>query len=500
MTAVVAGREASPGLHQHERPWPGRPALAVGWVAVATVVQLVRSPGVPTWRAVFGEDGGIFLTEALNRSGVGTLFAPYQGYLQLAPRVVGAVVGQFPLEAAAVLLAVFPALVVAGLSLYVFIASREVLRQRRSRAVLAILLVALPVGYDINASATNLHWYLDFACGWVFLARMQRRRQVAVGCLVAVTAALSDPLVGLFLPLAGFRVMQARRTPVGGSQRCRIRGLVAPGLFTLALLAQAAVVLVRQSPAPFVQIEKSELPQIYGLRVAGSFLVGAGSLPQLVRMAGPAVAIVSLLVVGAVLAVATARSKGRRRTLLVGLVAYSLLWLLVPLLLRGTATLLDVGRLALPGSRYTVNPILLLTTAMLLAAEPRTQARGRFYWPQAALAVVLLAGVVTSYRLPAQRTRGPVWSAELNAARGRCAAAGGRPMAVGRSAESPWGLPAGPRDALVPVSPTARLPGWSVIVSCAEILTKNNGQAGPALSRDAGRPSEVDTKRGRSAR
>lgn len=473
VTAAVAERAVPPDLHHgaHLRPRrrPGGPALALGWVLVATVLQLVRSPGVPTWRAVFGEDGGIFLTDALNRPGIGTLFAPYQGYLQLAPRVVAAVVARFPLDAAAVLLAALPAVVVAGLSLYVFIASRTVLRERWSRAALAVLLVALPVGYDINASATNLHWYLDFACGWVFLARTERRRDVAVGCLVAVAAALSDPLVGLFLPFAGYRAIRAWHAPVRCGGRYRMRGLVPPGAFTLALIAQAAVVLSRQSPTPFVQTEKAELPQIYGLRVAASFLLGDRSLPELVRIAGPAVGMVSLLVVGGALAMAISRSAGRRRMLLVGILAYSLLWLTVPLLLRGTATLLDVDRLALPGSRYIVNPILLLATAMLLAAETGTTTVGWRSWPQAVLVVVLLAGVVTSYRLPAQRTWGPVWSAGLSAARARCAATDGRPATVGRSAERPWGLPAGPGDVLVPVAPSGRQPGWAVVVRCTRL-------------------------------
>lgn len=462
--ASLMERAAPPGLHQRHRP--GGAAPAVGWLMFATVLQLVRSPGVPTWRAVFGEDGGIFLTDALNRPAIETLFAPYQGYLQIAPRLVAAVVARFPLDAAAVALSSLSALIVAGLSIYVFAASRAVLTEWSSRATLAILLVALPVGYDINASATNLHWYLDFACGWVFLAPVRRRRDVALGCLVATTAALSDPLVGLFLPLAGYRALQAWRA---GARCGRMRGLVAPGGFAIALMAQAAVVLVRQSPAPFVPTEKTELPQIYGLRVAGSFLVGDQSLPGLVRVAGPAVAIVSLIVVGGMLAVAIAVSIGRRRMLLSGLGAYSLLWLIVPLLLRGTATLLDVDRLPLPGSRYTANPILLLATIMLLCAERTSKVVGWRSWRQILLAVVLFAGVVTSFRLPAQRTHGPIWLVELAAARARCGAAAGQPRDAGRSAESPWGLAAGPGRVLVPVAPSGRQPEWSVLARCSKV-------------------------------
>jgi hypothetical protein len=465
-------RTAEPFPSSSFSQWP----LAVLWLIVGTAVQLVRSPGVPTYRAVFGEDGGIFLTEALAHPSIGTIFTPYQGYLQVASRVVAAAAAALPLSWAAIVLAVLPALLVASLSLYVFYASRAVFAQPWSRAALALLMVALPVGYDINASATNLHWYLDFACAWVFLGPQHRWREVVAGGLVAVLAALSDPLVALFLPLVGYRVVQAWRSgksgsPIGRRLLSVRRELAVPLLFCVALLAQAAVVVLRQAPTPFVETHPAELPELYGLRVAGSVLLGDAPLPVLVAHAGAWVAFVAVVAVGVLLLAGLTQRRHVRRLRVGGLLALSLLWLVVPLLLRGTSTLLDVDRIPLPGSRYTVNPILLLASALLLAVEKPTATRfsGRTLGPQLIVGLLLLVSVVTGFRLVAQRSNGPVWSDELAAARATCLATHGRPAEPGRSAEYPWGRAPAPDEVLVPVSPRAPAPPWSAAVPCAEI-------------------------------
>ena len=460
-------------------------AAAVGWLLLATVLQLLRSPGVPAWRAVFGEDGGIFLTDSVAHNTIGTIGTPYQGYLQVAPRLVSAAAAALPVDAAAVVLAGIPAAVVAALSLYVFHASAAVFRQRASRAALAVLIVALPVGYDINASATNLHWYLDFACCWVFLTP-RRDRMVIAECLVVGLAALSDPLVALALPLAISQLVRPRRGHMLGGAADRAaarRSRVVVGVFAIALAAQAAVVLFRQAPSPFVRLDASQLPEIYGLRVAGSLLVGDRFLPHLVQAVGSAavavvagVAVLALLLATARYGTArydSARPDSPRRARLLVLGGLSLAWLVVPLVLRGTATLLDTTAPPLPGSRYIVNPLLWLAAALLLAVES-SPARGRGRRPSAQtpaflLGLVLVVGLLSSYRLPAQRSDGPVWSDSLTAARAVCFATGDRPAQQGRSAESPWGRAAGPGDVLIPVAPNAPQPRWSVTMPCVRL-------------------------------
>jgi hypothetical protein len=471
-TERLGGRTAEPLLSSRSSRWP----LAVLWLVVGTAVQLVRSPGVPTYRAVFGEDGGIFLTEALAHPSLGTIFTPYQGYLQVASRLVAAAAAALPVRWAAMVLAILPALLVTALSLYGYSASRAVFAQRRSRVALALLIVALPVGYDINASATNLHWYLDFACAWVFLGPQRRWREVVAGGLVAVLAALSDPLVALFLPLVGYRVVQAWRSgkssdPIGRRLISVRRELAVPLLYCVALLAQAAVVVLRQAPTPFVETHPGELPELYGLRVAGSVLLGDAPLPGLVAHAGAWVAFVAVVGVGVLLLAGLTQRRHLKRLQVGGLLALSLLWLVVPLLLRGTSTLLDVDRIPLPGSRYTVNPILLLASALLLAVEkPATTRRsGRTLGPQLIVGLLLLASIVTGFRLVAQRSNGPAWSDELAAARATCLATNGRPAEPGRSAEYPWGRAPAPDEVLVPVSPRAPAPPWSAAVPCAGI-------------------------------
>jgi hypothetical protein len=466
--------------------------LAAALVLLGTGLQLIRGPGVPVWRAVFGEDGGIFLTEALASRGWSGLLTPYQGYVQLISRLVAGFTAFFPLAAAAVVLAVTSALLVSLLSLFVYVRSRALLVSTWSRAVVAIAPVLLPAGSEINASATNLHWYLDYACFWALVAPVRRRRTAVAAGLVAAVAMLSDPLAGLFLPLAVARAWPVlrtlvRRRQVGAEQvgaeppetqpAGRVIELVVPAAFGLAAVLQLLLGVARQHADSFQSARPADLPAIYGLRVAGSFLLGDRFLPRLFSDWGLPFAFGCLAVVAAGVVLASARRW--QRPLLLTAVAFSVVWLGIPLLLRGTSTLLDRGSSDLPGSRYMVVPVLLLIVALAArldgplgdpqpaaAAEPgRHRTRDARFLATLVLVVIALA----SWSIPSQREKGPVWSDTLQAAKQRCAATGNDPAEVGRSAEAPWGLPAGPGDVLVPVAPGGPHPGWSVVASCRQL-------------------------------
>lgn len=461
----------------------GRPVTGAGsvpaWVLLATVVLLVRAPGVPAWRAVFGEDGGIFLTDALASPGWGSLFTPYQGYLQLAARLLAEAVAGFPLSAAAGLLAVSSALVTSLLSVFAFAASGAVLRSRWARLAVAVAPVLVPAGWEIGASATNLHWYLDVACFWAVVAPPRTRRLLVAAVVVVVLAVLSDPLAGLFLPVAGWHAWRALGLPVPARLRAvppgaRLRTLAVPVALGLSVLLQLVLGAARQRPDHFLPSSASDLPGIYGLRVAGSLLLGDRFLPELFARLGLPLAVGLLTVVAAGLAAALAVRRHRPLVLLCAVL--SVVWLVVPLMLRGTATFLDRADPGLPGSRYMFLPVLLLAFAGIAsldalragAAETSTTSR-RAWLPQAAATAVFALVAAASWGIPSQRTAGPVWSAVLADARQRCDQGHGSPAEAGRSAEAPWGRPVGPGQVLVPVSPNRPDPLWSVVVDCARI-------------------------------
>lgn len=465
-------------------------------VLLSTGAQLSRGPGVPGWRAVFGEDGGIFLTEALASRGWSSLLTPYQGYVQLVSRLVAEVAASLPLATAAVVLAAGSALVVSLLSLFVYVRSGALLASTWSRALVAVAPVLLPAGSEINASATNLHWYLDYACFWALAAPVRRRGTAALAAVVVGVAMLSDPLAGLFLPLAVARAWPALRTlaqrrPIRigpaatghggtghGNRNHQGMGieLVVPTAFVLAAAVQLLLGVARQHANSFQSTRWADLPGIYGLRVAGSFLLGDRFLPRLFSEWGLTFAFGCLGVVAGGFALASMRRW--QRPLLLTAVALSVAWTVVPLLLRGTSTFLDRGSSDLPGSRYIVNPVLFLIVALAARLDApgqhRTRAvsgRGRRWIrdPRVAVTVGLCVVVLASWSIPSQREKGPVWAETLQVAKQRCAATGNDPAEAGRSAEAPWGLPAGPGDVLVPVAPGGPRPAWSVVAPCRRL-------------------------------
>lgn len=436
-------------------------------VLVGVPIQLLRGPGVPVWRSVFGEDGGIFLTEALASRGWGSVFTPYQGYLQVAARLVAELVAMLPLSLAAVALAGISAALVSLLSLFVWSVSGSLLHGRWARIVVAAAPLVLPAAYETTSNATDLHWYLDYACFWALLAA-PRRAGLLPAAAVAALAVTSDPLAALFLPLALWRVAAVQGW-VGrrdGRRRDRNRAgprladLVVPVAFAVGLLLQLVLGMARQHAGQFRAAHPTDLPDIYGLRVAGSFLFGDRFLARAFDALGGPFALACLVVVGAGLVVAMRQPASRPLVVLAA--GYSVLWLSTPMLLRGTDGVLPQAPGYLAGSRYMVVPVLLLVVscaAWLDRVGPRSRA---------VAGTGFLVVVALSYAMPSQRTEGPVWSQALDRAAARCAASGGEPHLAARSAVAPWGLPVGPTDVLVAVAPS-RHPQWFVVAGCRRV-------------------------------
>ena len=74
---------------------------------------------------VWAEDGAVFIHDALRRPGPLDIFAPYQGYLHVVPRMtVSLVVLLFPIDSFAVAISFLSCLVIALIALMVFHCSR----------------------------------------------------------------------------------------------------------------------------------------------------------------------------------------------------------------------------------------------------------------------------------------------------------------------------------------------------------------------------------------
>ncbi|MDQ1674241.1 MAG: hypothetical protein QOC98_2803 [Frankiaceae bacterium] len=441
--------------------------IALVIVVGGTALQLLRIPRVPAWRSLQAEDGGIFLTEALNRPLLSTIGRAYEGYLHVVPRLIAAFASLFPLSSAAVVINTGSSVVVALLALYVYDAGRNVLPSRWGRLVLCGLFLALPAtGFEANASINNLHWYLDYACFWVFVARPPTRTRVALGVVVAMGTALSDPLAALLLPLALFRVQQAVRRRDG----VRRDAIVAPVVFVVGLALQVVYGVSQKPPRSFVEVDWRDLPGTYGLRVAGSLFVGDAHLLSPFVRYGEVFAL-GLLAVAVVAAVAAWLASPGRRVIVGVTFAYSVIFLVVPLLIRGTSIYLDRSVPTLDGSRYMIVPSVLLGAGLLIAAFRVPRGAGGWLFARVLLTALLVVVVAGSYRITSSRSGGPDWPDNLRAAQQRCLDRGGDPPGSVGSARSAFATPVGPGQVAIPTAPGQRdFSVWNVVVDCKRVL------------------------------
>jgi hypothetical protein len=200
-------------------------------LAGAAILHLARQRGVPPWNSLWAEDGSVFLSGAL-RDFPGTFLAENGGYIHVVPRVIAGIAAALPVEAAAAVMAAGASVIVALISGFVYFASAEVLRSRAARLALAASVLFLPVpGSDLLANATNLHFYLLFACFWALFWQAESSAALGSRSAVALAASLSDPLSALLLPLAVVAPL-ARRS---------VRALAVSGVFVAGLAVQLLI-------------------------------------------------------------------------------------------------------------------------------------------------------------------------------------------------------------------------------------------------------------------
>lgn len=450
--------------------------LGALWVLATGVLQLTRASGAPPWDTLWQEDGGIFLTDALRDPLRATLVRPYNGYLHLVPRVLAAAAVHLPLADAALLFAVTSAVLVSLLSLWVLAASRALIPALWPRVLLALLVCLAPAtAYETTANINNLHWYLLAGLAFApFAART--RTATAVGLLVTVAAALSDPLALLLAPLLAVPVWRARRN---GWPALR-RALLAPVVLAACLAIQLLFGVRRESAGRYGATVWRDVPEILGRRFASSLLIGDRPVLPLYSRFGSGFSWTCLaLVVGLVLG-ALVVAPAARPVLLTGS-GLALLFAVLTLGLRGTPDFEPPSRATLNGSRYVLLPVLGLATGLLAAAgrlAPRLLAGGgRVRAVPAAVIALVLTVVAANLGTFNVRQPGPSWGVALTDARARCTATRGNPRDGGTSARGNVSTtPARRGDVTAPIAPALPVPldqaAFGVVISCRELLRR----------------------------
>lgn len=387
--------------------------LAVGSVVLATAIQAARQPQLQVLDSLWAEDGATFLTDAINRPSLPSFLTPYVGYLHVAPRLIAEIASVLPLRFAPSAMSLGATLVVSGLALYVFFASREVLPPPWARGVLSMVMVLpLSMGHETSNNSANLHWYLTFTCFWALLARPLSLAGVAVSSAIVMSAALSSPLTALFAPMALLHLWKGDDT----GQRVVIFA------FFVGLAVQLLGVFLGPTEVRFSDSRVLDLASLFGVSVAGSFLVGERLLDDFSGLFGWGFPVVALTLVTGLCVLGAFHSDGKRRSLIVSTFVYSLILYCVPVFIRGTRLLTSSGDVrSIGASRYSVLPVFFLATMALIIFFGGGLGGTRFWRARSGLLVVLMMLAIVNHPLENEaRATGPRWSEELRTAERSC--------------------------------------------------------------------------------
>lgn len=168
--------------------------------ALAGITVFLRQP--PEARdVIWAEDGGIFLQQALQPGGVG-IFAPYEGYLHVIPRVGAMIVAGMPPAAYALALNVLSSFALGLIAVMVFHCSDGLDSRFHVRAALASIVIVIGTGpLETSGNFANLHWYLLFLTPWILLKQAGTRAEALLLFGVAALTATTEILAAIFAPL-----------------------------------------------------------------------------------------------------------------------------------------------------------------------------------------------------------------------------------------------------------------------------------------------------------
>ena len=183
--------------------------VQVAAVGIASVAMLLRVPGRPAWRTIFGDDYFQFLAGAIQHP---WHWSAYGGYVQVLPRFIAQVVSYLPLTDASLAFALAGVVVAACCALFIFHASAGHIESVKLRALLAVALVLLPVApMELIGSGVETPWYLLPVLFWAMLWRPRTRPAMAVAAAVGLLTMASNILAALLAPLLVARLYVLRR-------------------------------------------------------------------------------------------------------------------------------------------------------------------------------------------------------------------------------------------------------------------------------------------------
>jgi hypothetical protein len=457
-SSTVAGRQTADGAGsaaRHARPRPSNlrllfePAprsgrsiqvivLSYGAAFVAlTLVSLLRQSGVSPTNTVWAEDGTIFYGQALAHPFLVTLFTPYAGYFQLFPRLTFGLLSILPPADIAASAAIVGAATLAGLALFVFHASRGLIPSATGRSLLVGTIVLLPLATgELLNNVVNVPWWLFFAAFWALLWRPRTLLGTIAAGIICFVSAGSDPLVGLFLPLALARLY------VGSWKE----GAAPLGL-GLGLVYQVIGVLRADHQGAFASASAHGVFRIVGTRLGLGWIGGNRVTDYVVKSPSVFWPLLGVAVLLAVLVVAIVLRQRRILVFVITSLSFSILVLVVPVWVRGAGPTMVASPVAI-GARYVATPILLIWGAVIAEATS-VPITGRFGVRNLGVAfccACLIPIWVIDFRTANERSGGPLWGNEVAQAQLAC-------RSISTTTHD------------LKISPT----GWFAVVPCSDI-------------------------------
>jgi hypothetical protein len=332
-------------------------------------VALVRQAGVPATQTLWAEDGLIFYSQALAHSFWRTLITAYNGYDQLVPRLVIQLAKVAPIADVSTVVALSGAGGLAALGCLVFHMARGHIASPALRGLLVAAMVALPLAnVEMLNNLVNLPWWLFFAAFWALLWRPETTAGRVTAGLICCLAAASEPLVGVFVALAAFRVWALPRL----KEQASTVGLA------IGLVYQAAVVLGNHGENAFPKAGLSGLPADFALRVGLGWLGGMRGTDAVVRWDRSIAEVLGALLFAAIVVVGFKLGSRQVRAFTIATAVMAPVCFAVPVWLRGAGPFMQLAATSVGyGGRYAATSILMLVSAILVLAGHLSSDRHR---------------------------------------------------------------------------------------------------------------------------
>jgi hypothetical protein len=343
-------------------------AVQVAAVGVGAWVLLLRVPGRPAWRTIFGDDYFWFLPQAIQHP---WHWGAYGGYVQAVPRLIAQVVSYLPLADAALAFALAGAVVAAGGALFIFHASAGHIQSVQLRALLAVALVLLPIApMELIGSGVETSWYLLPVLFWAVLWRPRTRPAMGVAAAVGFLAMASNILAVLLAPLLVARLYALRRPREHAVTAGWLAGCLVQATIVIPLLLHS------QSRLDHTLTPPGQVLAFYGHAVLAPSLGWHTSwwLRSLAGADGAAAIAAALLAASLGLILIT---QPGARLFVVTAVAVGFIFSVVAVTINPAPAIDLMLPTQADGTRYTVMADFLIVSALIVGADHALRSRAR---------------------------------------------------------------------------------------------------------------------------